>query len=126
MALVCPECTSASLNITTRLELPPDIRSDEITLQIVRCLACGFSAAAVYQESRRGPLDSESVDHAGYRLPAGELGDLQRLMQSCPQPDNWRCDCKAHRRLGVRDGAGRWVGMRGLPYEGVFRIEWRR
>jgi C4-type Zn-finger protein len=47
MPLVCPECSSASLNVTARLELPPDSRSDEITVQIVQCSQCGFSAAAV-------------------------------------------------------------------------------
>jgi hypothetical protein len=126
MPLVCPECSSASLKVIASLELPPDSRSDEITLQIVRCSDCGFSAAAVYQESRRGALDSESVDHAGYRLPEAELRGLQRLIRSCPTPGNWRCDCEAHRKLGAQDAAGRWIGMRGLPHEGVFRVEWRR
>ena len=126
MPLVCPECSSASLTVAASIELPPDSRSDEITLQIVRCSECRFSAAAVYQESRRGALDSESVDHAGYRMPARELRALRRLMRSCPEPRNAYCDCEAHRRLGVLDAAGRWIGMRDLPHEVVFRIEWRR
>ncbi len=126
MSLICPECSNATLEVASSLELPPDSRSDEITVQIVRCSECGFAAAAVYQESRRGALDGESVDHAGYRLPAGELRRLERLLRSCPRPGDWRCECKAHRKLRVQDVAGRWIGMRGLPHEGVFRVKWRR
>ena len=61
MAFVCPEChTSESLRITRSLELPPDSRSDEITLQIIRCSSCRFAGVAVYEESRRGRLDDET------------------------------------------------------------------
>jgi hypothetical protein len=59
MSFVGPECHANSLAITQSIELPPDGRSDEISLQIVACQACGFAGTAVYEESRRGALDSE-------------------------------------------------------------------
>ncbi len=66
--MICPDCQANPLKITQSLELPSDIRNDEITLQIVHCDECGFHGLAVYQESRRGALDSESWEHEGYRV----------------------------------------------------------
>ena len=54
MSFACPECLTKSLKITAKLELPPDSRSDEITVQVVACSRCGFAGVAVYEESRRG------------------------------------------------------------------------
>ena len=69
MAFLCPACDAAGgLKITRRLELPPDSRSDEITLQIVRCRRCNFEGLAIYEESRRGALGDEAVDHRGYMV----------------------------------------------------------
>ena len=111
MPLVCPDCDEPTLEVHETLELPPDSRSDEITLQIVECSACGFRAAASYEESRRGGLDEESVDHSGYRLPADRLDLIAALIGVCPEPDNARCTCASHQELGARDPNGRWVGI---------------
>jgi hypothetical protein len=105
MSFQCPECQGA-LRITARLELPP-----EITLQIVACQDCGFAGIAVYEESRRGALDSESVDHRGFRIDAGNLAALRKQIRSCPERSNPRCLCAAHQALGRKDNSGRWAGL---------------
>ena len=114
MAFFCPECASKSLDITAGLELPPDSRSDEITLQTVKCDQCGFAGVAVYEESRRGSLDRESVSHIGYRLPAKDRQSVERAIKRCPHPRNARCRCAAHRRFGQRNDLGRWNGLERL------------
>jgi len=54
MAFQCPECKrDSSLRIVQRIEVPPDSRSDQITLQVVRCGSSQFEGIAVYEESRR-------------------------------------------------------------------------
>ena len=60
MAFVCPEChMPGALRITVSLQLPADSRSDDIALQIVECAHCQFKGIAIYEESRRGPLESD-------------------------------------------------------------------
>ena len=113
VAFQCPECRG-TLRITDRIELPPDSRSDEITLQIVGCRDCRFAAIAVYEESRGGALDSESIDHRGFRLAAADLKALRKQMRSCPQRGNPRCECATHRWLGRTDISGRWAGLADL------------
>jgi hypothetical protein len=120
----CPECSIAnSLYISASIELPPDSRSDEITLQIVTCRACRFEGLAVYEESRRGALDSESVDHRGYHASQGDVRELKRLIGDCPKPHDARCSCPTHRRLGRRNAAGRWNALDKLHHLGTFRME---
>lgn len=112
MAVACPSCSSAgSLRITVSLELPPDSRSDEITLQIVVCSRCDLTGIAVYQESRRGALDDDSFDHTGYYVESEDLLALREAIAACPSPRNARCRCATHRRLGRRDRTGRWDGL---------------
>jgi hypothetical protein len=124
MPFLCPECASAqrSLKIKARIELPPDSRSDEITLQIVVCSRCRFAGIAVYEESRRGALDSESSTHIGYRVSAREVTRLRRMIQRCPEPRNWRCKCPVHQELGAQDSSGRWNGLKDVPHEGEFEL----
>ncbi|HVG45555.1 MAG TPA: hypothetical protein VM890_12530 [Longimicrobium sp.] len=112
MPFACPECGSpGSLRITSSIELPPDSRSDEIALQLVACARCGFRAAAVYEESRRGGLDSEAVDHVGYRMTGEALDSLAARIGACPETRNRGCGCESHRRLGRTDDSGRWRGL---------------
>jgi hypothetical protein len=112
MPFACPECgTSSSLRITSSIELPPDSRSDEIALQIVACARCGFRAAAAYEESRRGSLDFEAVDHRGYRVSREALDSLIARIDACPEPSNRGCGCESHRELGRTDDGGRWCGL---------------
>ncbi len=121
MPFRCPECAAPnSLRIVRSIELPPDGRSDETTLQIVECARCGFAGIAVYQESRRGALGEESVDHTGYFISADDLKALRRMLARCPNPRNPLCRCAAHRALGKRDAAGRWDGLADVRLQRAF------
>jgi hypothetical protein len=123
MPFTCPECSvPQSLKIALKIELPPDGRSDEITLQIVKCSECKFSGIAVYEESRRGDLASESVHHLGYRVGKDELDNLGSMIKRCPNPKNPRCDCSAHRRLGRKDASGRWNALEDITLGEAFAL----
>jgi len=112
MPFQCPSCEQrGGLRIAQAIELPPDSRSDEIALQIVCCDRCDFAGIAVYQESRRGTLDSESFDHTGYRVSVAALKQVRATISRCSKPRDPRCTCAAHRALGSRDRSGRWNGL---------------
>ena len=69
MSFRCPACKCAgTLVFGSCLDVLPDSRSDEITVQALSCLRCGFPAVAVYEESRRGSLENMSSDHLGFEL----------------------------------------------------------
>jgi hypothetical protein len=91
-----------------------------VALQLVTCTQCGFSGAAVYEESRRGALDSEAWNHRGYRLSEHGLRTLREAMLACPAPRDSGCECATHRTLAARDEAGGWPGV--LASEGVFTV----
>jgi hypothetical protein len=119
----CPGCSShGSVRISQKIEIPPDSRSDEICLQIVECSDCGFEGIAVYEESRRGRLDEESVDHTGYRVTEDDLSSLRKTMRGCPKPGDWQCRCRAHQKLGRTDASGRWNALHELEIQGTFAI----
>jgi hypothetical protein len=122
MPFQCPECSRSSLKVAQRIELPPDSRSDEITLQIVTCSQCDFAAIAVYEESRRGALFDESVDHRAYRTTPADLKALRRAIRNCPKPRDPRCRCASHQRLGRQDASGRWDGLSDVHLEGRFNL----
>ena len=112
MAFRCPQCkTDNSLEIIATMELPRDRRSDEISLQVVDCSACNFSGLAVYEESRRGDLGSESWNHIGYWVSPDAVKSVLKAIRSCPDPFNSRCDCQAHASLGKQDVYGAWRGL---------------
>ena len=123
MPFLCPACsTPRSLAITSRLELPPDSRSDEITLQVVECARCGFAGLAIYEESRRGSLSDESFDHYGHHIHAADLDTLRTAIAVCPKPRDRRCRCAAHRRLGRKNEFGRWNGLADVRLGDAFRM----
>jgi Zn ribbon nucleic-acid-binding protein len=112
VAFQCPQClTRDSLSITLAMQFPPDNRSDDITLQVVRCSNCGFQGLAVYEESRRGAWEHESWDHTGYQVGPEVLENLAEVLKSCQTPYNTACSCPAHTRFGRQDGTGRWLGL---------------
>ncbi|MBN1316839.1 MAG: hypothetical protein JXA42_15275 [Anaerolineales bacterium] len=123
MAFLCPECSSYSLKITLKIELPPDSRSDEITLQVIKCTQCDFQGIAVYEESRRGRLDSESFSHTGYLVSKADVSALKKMIRQCPAPRDKRCDCQVHRQLGRKDIGGRWAGLVDIDTTGIFQLE---
>ncbi|MCB9418243.1 MAG: hypothetical protein H6667_00445 [Ardenticatenaceae bacterium] len=94
------------MTITQSIELPPDGRSDEIALQIVKCKGCGFRGTAVYEESRRGA--EESWHHVGYIVPKASVTRLSKLIRRCPSRKNARCDCAVHKELGQTNEYGIW------------------
>ena len=123
MSLLCPKCTKRTLEIEAFLELPADSRSDEIAVQIIGCSNCNFAGLAVYEESRRGGLDREVVDHAGYLVDGDDLRRLREALAACPTPADPRCSCAAHRELGRQDSAGRWKGLESFALGERFPIE---
>ena len=109
MSFVCPECLTANaLRISESITLPPDSRSDDILLQIIKCTQCRFQGAAIYEESRRGGFDSESWTHEGFRLSAKELKQLAALINRCPNKKNKNCQCSSHKTLKRTNEFGRW------------------
>ena len=118
----CPKCSwPRSLRIISSLELPPDARSDEINIQIIQCRNCGFNGLAVYEETRRGSLETEHIHHTGYHVEEENLNELMKMIKGCPQPMNHDCGCIAHQELGRKNTYGYWDGLRdkqlGLSFE---------
>jgi DNA-directed RNA polymerase subunit RPC12/RpoP len=113
MAFLCSKCSAVALEITDAIIFQPDNRSDEIMLQVIACRRCGFRGLAVYEESRRGALASDSWEHTGYRVGGDELSVILQAIRSCPNPRNPNCGCATHLILG-RKSYGRWVQLRGF------------
>lgn len=121
MSFNCPACgRQRTLVINRSITLPPDSRSDDIILQTLRCSACRFRGAAVYEESRRGSLDAESWDHRGYSLDEADWEWLSKTMARCPNPKDKRCRCEAHKALGGRDASGRWLMPESFSWQRSF------
>jgi hypothetical protein len=124
MSFRCPACAGRnSLAIVRRLELPPDARSDEITLQVVRCWSCDFRGIAVYGESRRGGFDDEHYSHTGYRVPLADAESIDQALARCPTPGKARCTCRTHRIYSRRDANGRWSGLDNVDLRSPFPME---
>ncbi len=98
MPLRCPTCGAGALRIDAAIELGSDARSDEVALQVVSCSTCGLEAVAVYEESRRGALDDESVNHAAFPSDAEALAEVRRVIRSCRRARNADCACAGHKR----------------------------
>jgi hypothetical protein len=127
MPFICPACHRLkTLRITDRIELSPDARSDEITLQLIKCSQCGFCGVAVYEESRRGALDSESWHHTGYGLAQDQIDQIRKAISRCPDSSNSRCQCASHRSLGKKDPEGIWDGLSNLDLEDPFPLQYSR
>lgn len=123
MEFVCPRCLGGSMKITSSIELPPDSRSDEITVQILRCSKCGFAGLGIYEESRRGRLDSESVYHRGYYMDDSTLASLEKMIMQCPNPKKSGCRCKTHRSLSRVNKYGRWSWLEKIPHKETFKLQ---
>jgi len=120
----CPQCARlGSLFISARLEIPADAKWDEISLQIVRCRSCGFLGLAVYEESRRGALDSEIVHHIGYDADDEDLKSILRMIRKCPRPTDTKCNCSTHQTLGHKDEHGCWDGLGGIRLGSHFEMK---
>ena len=113
MLYVCPECDLGAMEVVGSLELPPDNWWDEIALQALACQRCGFRGLAVYEESRRGALGSEAVNHRGHRVAAETVTAFVEGVVQCPAPRDRACACVTHEEWGSSDPSGRWVGVPG-------------
>jgi len=123
MPFYCRQCnTPKALKVVRNLEIYRDARSDEITLQLVRCTACGATGVLVYEESRRGALDSESWSHTGYWVDEREWKIAKREISRCLTPRNSRCTCPAHQKYGSRDASGRWDGLKEIPVKDPYTV----
>jgi len=123
MAFACPRCCSEdSLAIVIGIELPPDSRSDEISLQILRCSKCGFRGLAVYEESRRGALNSDAWEHTGYQVDESVVNTITELINNCPDRSHSGCPCESHQILGQREQNGRWNGIGKYEVKGMFPL----
>ena len=59
---------------------------------------------------------------AGVRVTPDDLEALRKTIKRCPKPTNPRCGCAAHRKLGTKDGSGRWNGLRDVELDGTFAL----
>lgn len=123
MSFICPRCLGASMKITSSIELPPDSRSDEITVQTLRCTKCGFAGLGIYEESTRGRLDSESIHHLGYNIDESVLTSIEKMIRKCPKPKSSGCRCIIHRSLGSVNDFGRWNWLEKIPLKDAFKIQ---
>jgi hypothetical protein len=104
------------------IALPSDARSDDITLHLVQC-GCGFFGLVIYEESRRGSLDSECWDLTGLLVPRWHFDQLLQSLKDCPEPTNSDCECEAHLELGAfQQPSGRVYATVGLPSSGSFPV----
>ncbi|MBS2037417.1 hypothetical protein JST97_20680 [bacterium] len=96
------------------LAVPSDCRSDEIRFQLFRCAHCGRGSAGACEESRRGSMDNDCVDHYAYAVEPAEWQRAQEWIKLCPRPEDEDCGCCAHKQLGAQDQSGRWLGLKAL------------
>lgn len=112
MPFRCPQCKSIdTLEITASIDLPPDRRSTDISLQVVVCSACNFRGLAVYEECRSGGPSGEEGQHIGYWVSPDAVDLVLQAIASCPSPHNDRCTCQAHTELSNRDVSSVWRGL---------------
>ena len=106
MAFKCPACEGGSLKIELSMELPPgDV--DETSVQMVKCENCGFRGIAVYEESRRGSMSSDSFWHMGFEVSDEDLQFVQNGFRLCPARSNQNCQCETHLAWAKRPWPGR-------------------
>ena len=119
MTFACPQCSALDvLRIINSIELPPDSRSDEITLQLLICakVSCGFRGVAIYEESRRGSLDSDHWDHTGYPVSSNVFERLKNAISQCPDPSKASCRCSSHQTFAHTSASGRWQPPEGIEW----------
>jgi hypothetical protein len=121
MPFECPRCNDLqSMEIVTSIQLPKGRCMNEITLQIVECGLCKFSGLAVYEEGRRGAVDTRAWRHTGYQLEISELRIIKKVIMACPNRMNPSCECPAHLIFGACDAHGEWLGLENIDPRGRF------
>jgi hypothetical protein len=123
MPFECIGCGQDTFSIIASIELPPDNRSDEISLQLAKCSLCGFKGLVVYEESRRGSLMADCWDHYGYHIRKSDFQKCLAWIKSCPNPRHADCDCPIHRIFNKRDKSGRWIGLDAFELSEPFQLK---
>ena len=123
LVFICPRCRGGSMKINSSIELPPDSHSDEITVQTLKCSKCGFAGLGIYEETRRGRLDSESFYHRGYYVDDSTLDSIEKMIRQCPNPKKSGCRCRIHRSLGSANEFGRWNWLEKIPHKETFKLQ---
>ncbi len=123
LQFVCPRCSGVSMKISSSIELPPDSRSDEINVQTLKCSKCGFVGLGIYEETRRGRLDSESFCHCGYYMDDFTLASIEKMIRQCPEPKKSGCQCRIHHSLSRVDEFGRWNWLEKIPHKETFKLQ---
>lgn len=95
---LCPQCGAYGLKILQAMDLPPDNRSDDVILQIVECNSCSFKGLSLYEESRRGGMDSESWEHTGFWTTDAAVTEVETFFSQCSTLRDKRCGCDAHKK----------------------------
>jgi len=81
MSLLCPSCKQPYLRVTASRDIDPGQNYDERAIQVLICSSCGYTGIGIYEESRRGALDSESFNHISYNSPIEKVYLLQKLIK---------------------------------------------
>jgi hypothetical protein len=81
MSLRCSNCNKPYLQITLSADIDPGYNFDERTIQIIECASCDFKGIGIYEESRRGSLDSESFNHIAYYSPIEKVKLLEKMIK---------------------------------------------
>jgi len=122
MVFVCPKCKQKALKISSSLELPSDSRSDEISLQILECNKCDFKSLGVYEESKRGAIDSYSFNHQGYIVNYEVLELFREKINECNQPKNSKCSCSVHKYFNRVNDSARWNFLEEIEILGKYNL----
>jgi hypothetical protein len=112
---LCPECGETTLKIERSIELGCDSRSDECSVQAVRCKQCDMVGVTTYEESRRGA--GESVNHYGHKMDRADYNAFLRELKQCNDRGNAECSCKAHERFGAQNEHGTLRPLEMVPHE---------
>ena len=94
---VCPQCGANGVKVVRSMNLPASERSDDIILQITQCNSCSFQGLALYEESRRGAMGSESWEHTGFWVLEPVIEKVEEIFSRCPDVQDKRCPCAAHK-----------------------------
>jgi len=104
---LCPQCGAYGLEIVKAMDLLPDNRSDDVILQIVECNSCSFKGLSLYEESRRGGMDSESWDHTGFCTTDTAVAEVAIFFSQCSALRDKRCGCEAHKKVVAATSRGK-------------------
>jgi len=114
---ICPDCKTKSLVILKSIELGTDSRSDEYSLQAIKCKNCGMVGVAIYEESDRGA--EETWDHAGYRMEKVDFKVFLKQLSQCNTPTNIKCTCPGHTHFRYKTKYGTLYPLHKIKHDRI-------